>query len=227
MYSKFSITWELIKMHILSHILDPWNQNTSEWHLGVCSLVTLQVILANVKVWEPLVQDWWVPILRPWMQPKKSQLSLVCSFFVFLGPQSQNMEIPRRGVESELQLLAYTTATAMPDPSHICNLPHSSWLRYLTHWMRPGIEPESAWTLVGFINHWAMMETPPCVFLCILYVMWKCPVSCLAPQRVLHTIWYSKLLNINDMHFKVQKYCCCLQVYTVHSLVLPDLFLKL
>ena len=25
-------------------------------------------------------------------------------------------------VESELQLLAYTTATAMLDPSHICNL---------------------------------------------------------------------------------------------------------
>ena len=30
------------------------------------------------------------------------------------------MEVPRLGVESELQLLAYTTA--MPDPSHICNL---------------------------------------------------------------------------------------------------------
>ena len=27
------------------------------------------------------------------------------------------MEVPRLGVESELQLLAYTTATAMPDPN--------------------------------------------------------------------------------------------------------------
>ena len=36
------------------------------------------------------------------------------------------MEIPRLGVESELQLLAYTTATTMPDPSHICSLHHSS-----------------------------------------------------------------------------------------------------
>ena len=27
------------------------------------------------------------------------------------------MEVPRLGVEWELQLLAYTTATAMPDPS--------------------------------------------------------------------------------------------------------------
>lgn len=30
------------------------------------------------------------------------------------------MEVPRRGVESELQ--ACTTATAMADPSHICDL---------------------------------------------------------------------------------------------------------
>ena len=32
------------------------------------------------------------------------------------------MEVPRLGVELELQLLAYTTVTAMPDPSHICDL---------------------------------------------------------------------------------------------------------
>ena len=31
------------------------------------------------------------------------------------------MEVPRLGVKSELQLLAYTTATT-PDPSHICEL---------------------------------------------------------------------------------------------------------
>ena len=32
------------------------------------------------------------------------------------------MEVPRLGVESELQLLAYTTATATLDPSHIFKL---------------------------------------------------------------------------------------------------------
>ena len=31
------------------------------------------------------------------------------------------------GVKSELQLPAYATATAMPGPSHICDLHHSSW----------------------------------------------------------------------------------------------------
>ena len=33
-----------------------------------------------------------------------------------LGPYPQRMEAHRLGVESELQLLAHTTATAMPDP---------------------------------------------------------------------------------------------------------------
>ena len=37
------------------------------------------------------------------------------------------MEVPRLGVKSELQLQAYTTATAMPDPSWVCDLHHRSW----------------------------------------------------------------------------------------------------
>ena len=36
------------------------------------------------------------------------------------------MEVPRLGVESELQLPAYITATATPDQSLVCNLHHSS-----------------------------------------------------------------------------------------------------
>ena len=38
-----------------------------------------------------------------------------------------HMEVPTLGVESELYLMAYTTATAMSDLSHLCNLYHSSW----------------------------------------------------------------------------------------------------
>ena len=48
-------------------------------------------------------------------------------FFYFLGLNLRHMEVPRLGVELELQLPAYTTATAKQDPSHICNLHHSSW----------------------------------------------------------------------------------------------------
>ena len=36
------------------------------------------------------------------------------------------MDIPRLGVGLELRLLAYTTITAIHDPSHVCNLHHSS-----------------------------------------------------------------------------------------------------
>ena len=50
------------------------------------------------------------------------------------------MEVPRLGVELELQLLAYITATAMPDLSPICNLHHSSWQpRILNSLRRPDI----------------------------------------------------------------------------------------
>ena len=37
------------------------------------------------------------------------------------------MEVPRLGVKSELQLLAYTTTTVMCDLSPIFDLHHSSW----------------------------------------------------------------------------------------------------
>ena len=36
------------------------------------------------------------------------------------------MEVPTLGIQSELQLLAYTTATVTPDPSHVWDLHHSS-----------------------------------------------------------------------------------------------------
>ena len=35
------------------------------------------------------------------------------------------MEVPRLGVESEVQLPAYARAIAMQDPSHVCGLRHS------------------------------------------------------------------------------------------------------
>ena len=46
--------------------------------------------------------------------------------FTFLGPHPRPMEVPRPGVQLELWLLAYTTATATPDLSLVCNLHHSS-----------------------------------------------------------------------------------------------------
>ena len=46
--------------------------------------------------------------------------------FCFLGQHVWRMEVPSLRVELELQLPADTTATATPDPKHICDLHHSS-----------------------------------------------------------------------------------------------------
>ena len=51
--------------------------------------------------------------------------------FFFLGLHPWHIEVARLGVTLELQLLAYTTATAMPDPSHVCKVHHSSRQRWL------------------------------------------------------------------------------------------------
>ena len=46
-------------------------------------------------------------------------------FYFMIAPVAH--EVPQLGVESEMQLLAYATATLMWDLSHICNLRYSSW----------------------------------------------------------------------------------------------------
>ena len=46
--------------------------------------------------------------------------------FFFSGPHPWHMEVPRRGVESDLSLPAYTRATATRDPSRVCDRHHSS-----------------------------------------------------------------------------------------------------
>ena len=50
-------------------------------------------------------------------------------FLVSLGLYLQHMESPRLAIKSELQLLAYIAATAMPDPSGIWDLYCSPWQR--------------------------------------------------------------------------------------------------
>ena len=73
------------------------------------------------------------PSLLPFSAPHL-QVYFVCLFACFVGLHLWHMEGPRLGIESELHLPACTTATAMRDPSHICDLHHSSRQhRILTH----------------------------------------------------------------------------------------------
>ena len=75
----------------------------------------------------PVVRNWsfcWQP--HAWAEKWILQSHLFIYLFIFfLGPHLQHMEIPRLGVISELQLPAYAVATAMWDPSCICELHHS------------------------------------------------------------------------------------------------------
>ena len=52
-------------------------------------------------------------------------------FFFFLGPHPWHMEVPRSGVELELQPLIYTTATETRHLSCVCDLYHSSRQRQI------------------------------------------------------------------------------------------------
>ena len=51
--------------------------------------------------------------------------------FCFLGLHSEHIEVPRLGVQLELQLPAYSTATAVPDPSCVYDLHHISWQTWI------------------------------------------------------------------------------------------------
>ena len=61
--------------------------------------------------------------------PCQSIIFNILKFFAFCLFRAAlwHMEVPRLGVQWELLLLAYTTATAMRDPGRICDLHHSSW----------------------------------------------------------------------------------------------------
>ena len=58
-------------------------------------------------------------------------MRFVSFFFFFLlfsaaPPHLPHMEIPRLGIQLEMQPMAYTTVTAMWDLSHVCDLQHTS-----------------------------------------------------------------------------------------------------
>ena len=70
--------------------------------------------------------------------------------FCFSGPHLNlwHMEVPRLGVKSELQLPAYTTATAMRNLSPVCNIYHSLWQCQI---LNPLSED---WTHIHMVTSW-------------------------------------------------------------------------
>ena len=72
------------------------------------------------------------------------------------------MEVPRLGVKLELLLqVAYARATAMKNPSLVCNLYHSSWQRWILNPLREAKDRTRNLVVPSQIRlHYATVGTP-------------------------------------------------------------------
>ena len=120
--------------------------------------------------------------------------------FCFLGLHSWHMEVPRSGVESELQLPAYPTATATRDPSQVCDLPHSSrQCQIPTYWARPGIEPASSWIMSGSLQ--LTHNGDPIILLSVSKNLIPFKISCEWKHALFVLLWLATSLSIMSPRF--------------------------
>ena len=92
-------------------------------------------------------------------------VNLYSSFFfiiiIFEGPLPWHMEVPRLGVKLELQLLVYVTATATWNLTHVCDLHHGSWQRWIPDPLSESRDQTHILTDTSLICfHCAKMGTP-------------------------------------------------------------------
>ena len=110
------------------------------------------------------------------------------------------MEVPRLGVEWELQLLAYATATATRVLSPVCDPRHSSQQLGIRNPLRPGIKPISSWMLVGFVTAEPRLELQDLIFFSMLirsdFVLVRFVLFCLPPFCI-WTYWAAVGTYIN------------------------------
>ena len=123
------------------------------------------------------------------------------SFIVFLGLHLWHMEALRLVVKLELQLPAYTTATATRDQNWVCKLHHSSQ----QYWMSYALSKAKDWPCILMDTNWihfhyTTMGTPKKLFRRYIMVVvgtysfsdW--PDLCI---RILHqiSIWTASIRN--------------------------------
>ena len=88
------------------------------------------------------------------------------SYMPFLGPLPWHMEVPKLGVELELQPPACARATAMRDQSHVCDLHHRSQQYWILNPLNIARDQTHKPTVPSQIRfHCAMMGTPRPKFL--------------------------------------------------------------
>ena len=99
-----------------------------------------------------------------------------------IGAAAAGLNHSHSNVGYELCLWPITQLEATPDP--------------LTHWVRPGTEPESSWILAGFLMHLATIGT---LHVCFL---WKfCPDMCPGVGLVGHIVVLYLVLSCLHMIF--------------------------
>ena len=79
------------------------------------------------------------------------------------------MEVPRLGVQSELQLPAYATATATPDPSWVCDLHHSSGQHQILNPLNEA--RDGTWVLMD--TSWIPLPLSHNSVMCVTFVLWQ------------------------------------------------------
>ena len=97
---------------------------------------------------------------KVWEGCKSPHMTIAFLFLLNLELHLWHMDVPRLGIELELQLLAYPTATAMPDLSCICDL---FWGLQQHRILNPLSEARDQthipWILVGFLICWVTIGT--------------------------------------------------------------------
>ena len=101
------------------------------------------------------------PLWNSYATIRGTFLLFLSFFFFFFRATPAADESFQARVKSELQLQAYATATARPDPSRICDLRHSLWQHpILDPVSKVSVEPPSSWILVSLLTPEATLETP-------------------------------------------------------------------
>ena len=140
-------------------------------HKYICVCVCVYIcIYISYTLWQFRYQninketkEWILIISQTYLMPKDA----ICIFFFrFLGLHPQHIEVPRLGVELQLQLLAYATATATKDLSHFCDLHHSSqWHQILNPLSKARNQTHIIMYTSQLCYCWAMLGTPTiCIF---------------------------------------------------------------
>ena len=95
-----------------------------------------------------------------------------CFFsFFFLGQHLWHMKVPWLGVELELQMKSIPQSQQLGIQAISANYDAACGnAGSLTHRARPGVEPASSWTLIGFLTHWVTVATPMHYFILFYFV---------------------------------------------------------